>query len=60
MEQIIVNVIVAAAFLFLARWLFRNFFPKRAENAPACGSCAQCASENTHGTAAAVTVPVKK
>ena len=64
MEQVIVNVIVAAAFLFLAHWLYRNIFPKRAEQASAsCGSCPQCAADadDKHATAAAaVPVPVKK
>lgn len=58
MEQIIVNVIVAAAFLFLARWLFKNFASKRAENAPACGACPQCSThaDAVHPEAAPVVV----
>ena len=63
MQQIIVNVIVAAAALFIAHGLYRNFFPKRAaKNSASCGSCPQCASENapTNATPAPVTVPVKK
>lgn len=45
MELIIVNIIVAAALLFLARWLYRNFVSKRSDDAPTCGSCPQCAAE---------------
>ncbi len=63
MQQIIVDVIVAAAFLFVAHWLFRNFVPKRAQQASAsCGSCPQCAASEAvpvDGTPAPVTVRVK-
>ena len=45
MEQIIVDIIVAGAVLFLVRWLYRSFVSKRHEDAPACGSCSQCAAE---------------
>lgn len=64
MQQIIVDVIVAAAALFIGHSLFRNFFPKRAAKASqSCGSCPQCtASESlpANGTPAPVTVPVDK
>ena len=43
MQQIIVDIVVAGAVLFLARWVFRNFISKRRET-PACGNCPQCAT----------------
>ncbi len=56
MEQIIVNLIVAAAFLFLARWLYKSFASNRGANeAPSCGSCPQCTS-----TPDAAVAPLKK
>jgi hypothetical protein len=55
MQQIIVDVIVAAAALFIGHSLYRNFFPKRAEKVASCGSCPQCAASDT----APVTVRLK-
>jgi hypothetical protein len=43
MQQIIVDLVVAAAILFLLSWLIRSFVSKRQEK-PACGSCPQCAT----------------
>lgn len=60
MEQIIVNVIVAAAFLFLARWLFKNFASRRVENESSCGSCPQCATNADAVHSDAAPVPAKK
>jgi hypothetical protein len=52
MQQIVVDLIVAAAALFLARWMFRNFVAKRPEQ-PACGNCPQCATSRTESAAPA-------
>lgn len=46
MQQIIADILVAGAVLFLARWLFRSFVAKR-NNQPACGNCPQCAGDAT-------------
>lgn len=44
MQDIIANIIVAAAILFLIGWMFRNFVSKKSK-APSCGSCPQCATK---------------
>ncbi len=44
MQQMIVDIVVAAAILFLASWLFRSFVAKR-QTKESCGSCPQCASQ---------------
>lgn len=45
MQDIIVNVIVAAAVLFLLGWVFRNFISKKTRE-PSCGSCPHCATKD--------------
>ncbi len=40
MDAILVNLIVLAAVLFLARWLYRNIFSRNKKNpCEACGVC---------------------
>lgn len=41
MEELLVNVIVATAFLFLIRWCTVNFRSKP-EDETSCGSCPSC------------------
>ena len=41
MDSILVNLIVLAAALFLARWFYRNLISRNKK--PACDSCDSCA-----------------
>lgn len=43
MEDILVHLIVAAAVLFMARWVYRNF--RAGKSQPGCNSCERCAPE---------------
>jgi len=49
MQDIIVNIVVAAAILFLIAWAFRNFVSKKTKQ-PECGSCCpECAEKKAQG-----------
>ncbi len=43
MEDILVHLIVAAAVLFMVRWVYRNFAAGKKQ--PGCSSCERCAPE---------------
>ena len=43
MQDIIVDLIVLAAVLFLARWLYKNLIAHRKR--PTCGTCGSCAPD---------------
>ena len=46
MEDLAIYVIVAAAALFMLRWLVSNFSIK-AENKASCGGCPSCEAEDS-------------
>jgi hypothetical protein len=58
MQQMIVNVIVAAAFLFLARWLFKSFASRRGAEAQTCNGCGTCESAGKDAPPAVVRTDV--
>ncbi len=42
MQTVLVDLIAAGAFLFIARGFYRSFAVKRREKAQACGGCGTC------------------
>ena len=42
MQQILVNLIALAAFLFLARMVYRSFMTSRRSKQAACNGCGTC------------------
>lgn len=52
MQQIIVDLVVVAAVLFLARGIYRSITSSRRAKTPACGGCGTCEAARNDSVAA--------